>query len=217
MIGGPVADTSCVATDLTGGNMSADAHSGDNQATDKPKKNKKKMILIALSVLGLAGGAGVSSLFISASHPDEAEVVEEDSSDHPTRLEVADLGVFVVNLSENVSFLKTRIMMEYDANILDKQTLMKEGGEGGGEAHGGGGSGGKEGEGASGAHPYIGKRENQLRDVVIRILSSKKSSDLLTNDGKGRLKEELVDGLNEAIGLEEPPVTGILFTEFIIQ
>lgn len=197
--------------------MSADAHGGDNQTAEKPKKSKKKIILIALSVLGLAGGAGVSSIFMGAPPPEEAEVVEEDTADHPKRIEMADLGVFVVNLSENVSFLKTRIMMEYDANILDKQTIVKEGGEAGGEGHGGGGSGGKEAEGGSGTHPYIAKKENQLRDVVIRILSSKKSTDLLTSDGKGRLKEELVDGLNEAIGLEEPPVVGVLFTEFIIQ
>lgn len=196
--------------------MSADAHGGDNKTAEKPKKSKKKVILIVLSVLGLAGGAGVSGVFMGAPPPEEAEVVEE-ATDHPKRIEMADLGVFVVNLSENVSFLKTRIMMEYDANILDKQTIVKEGGEAGGEGHGGGGSGGKEAEGGSGTHPYIAKKENQLRDVVIRILSSKKSTDLLTNDGKGRLKEELVDGLNEAIGLEEPPVVGVLFTEFIIQ
>jgi flagellar basal body-associated protein FliL len=66
-------------------------------------------------------------------------------------------------------------------------------------------------------HPYITKNENKLRDEIIRILSSKRSEELLTGDGKARLKEELLDGINEALALEEPPVTSVLFTEFIIQ
>ena len=60
-------------------------------------------------------------------------------------------------------------------------------------------------------------RETQIRDVIIRILSSKHADDLLTQDGKERLKEELLEGINEAVGLEEPAVTGVYFTEFIIQ
>jgi flagellar basal body-associated protein FliL len=151
--------------------------------------------------------------------PAEEEVVEEEHHEEPKHIETADLGQFVVNLSESTSFLKVHIMMEYDSGIIDKQTAPKEGegGEEGGKAHGGGASGGEKAEAAGGVHPHLAKKENQLRDVVIQILSSKQSSELLTSDGKNRAKQELVDGLNEAIGLEEPPVVGILFTEFIIQ
>jgi flagellar basal body-associated protein FliL len=151
--------------------------------------------------------------------PEEpAEVVEEEPVEKPRRIEVADLGQFVVNLSENTSFLKIHLMMEYDAAVLDKQTATAPEGEAGGEGHGGGASGGKEGEAeGGGVHPYLGKRESQLRDVVIRILSAERAADVLTSDGKARLKEELVDGLNEALALEEPPVVNVLFTEFIIQ
>jgi flagellar basal body-associated protein FliL len=49
------------------------------------------------------------------------------------------------------------------------------------------------------------------------VLSSKKAEDVLTSDGKERLKEELIEGLNEAVALEEPPLTAVFFTEFIIQ
>jgi flagellar basal body-associated protein FliL len=40
---------------------------------------------------------------------------------------------------------------------------------------------------------------------------------MLTGEGKERLKEELVEGVNEAVGLEDPAVNRIFFTEFIIQ
>lgn len=199
--------------------MSTEEHKAEKPTDEKPKKSKKKLIIIGLGVLSLVGGAGVPMLLMSGGNEDApTKEVAEEHLEEPKRIELADLGIFIVNLSENVSFLKTHIMMEYDAALLDKQTGTVEGGEEGGKAHGGGASGGAEGAAAPGGlHPHLAKRENQLRDVIIRILSSKKSDEVLTLDGKARLKEELVDGLNEALALEEPPVVGVLFTEFIIQ
>jgi flagellar basal body-associated protein FliL len=40
---------------------------------------------------------------------------------------------------------------------------------------------------------------------------------VLTADGKERLKEELLETINEAIALDEAPVQQIYFAEFIIQ
>lgn len=201
--------------------MSAEAHGADKKdehaGEEKPKKSKKKLIIIALGAISLVAGAGVPMLLMGGGEKAAEEAVEEEHHEEPKHIETADLGQFVVNLSENSSFLKAHIMMEYDAGIIDKQTAPKEGGEDGGKAHGGGASGGEAAAGAGGVHPYLAKKENQLRDVVIQILSAKQSSELLTVDGKNRVKQELVDGLNEAIGLEEPPVVGVLFTEFIIQ
>ncbi len=201
--------------------MSADAHGAgkkdEHAGEEKPKKSKKKLIIIVLGALSLVGGAGVPMLLMGGGEKPAEEAVEEEHHEEPKRIETADLGQFVVNLSESTAFLKVHIMMEYDAGIIDRQTATEEGGEGG-KAHGGGASGGEKAEGAAGGvHPHLAKKENQLRDIVIQILSSKQSTELLTADGKNRAKQELVDGLNEVIGLEEPPVVGILFTEFIIQ
>ena len=60
-------------------------------------------------------------------------------------------------------------------------------------------------------------REPMLRDAVIKILSQKKSSEVLSIDGKEKLKEELIEAINESIALEEGPVQQVYFTEFIIQ
>jgi flagellar FliL protein len=201
--------------------MSADAHSAETSGEEKPKKKSKKLILIGLGVVGLLAGGGVPLLLMSTKEPpkeEEAHAVDEEPKEPEKQIEVADLGQFIVNLSENSSFIKIRILLEYDVAIIEKQLSHAHGGEGGGEANGGGASGGSGGaEKPAGPHPHITKSENRLRDAVIRILSSKRTAELLTPEGKTRLKEELIDGLNEAMGLERPPIVGVLFTEFIIQ
>ncbi len=60
-------------------------------------------------------------------------------------------------------------------------------------------------------------REPMIRDAIIRVLSSKTTDDLLNTEGKERLKEELIEAINEAIALDEGPAVGVYFTEFIIQ
>ena len=55
----------------------------------------------------------------------------------------------------------------------------------------------------------------KIRDAVIRILSSKNSADILSVDGKEKLREEIKNGVNEAIGAED--VVNVYFTEFIVQ
>jgi flagellar FliL protein len=196
--------------------MSAEEHGAEKPADASPKKSKKKLILIVVGVVGLLGGAGVPLVLMTTKEPPKEEAVEEEHHEPVQRIENADLGQFIVNLSESTSFLKTKIMMEYDGALIDKQLAVLHG-EDGGKAHGGGASGGGEEKAGGGIHPHVVKNENKFRDVVIRVLSSKKAAELLTGEGKARLKEELVDGLNEAMGLEEPPVVGVLFTEFIIQ
>jgi flagellar protein FliL len=181
-------------------------------AEASPKKSKKKLIIILAAVIFLVAGAGVPMFLMGGKKAAETEEAHEEAEPE-RKLETTDLGNFIVNLSDATAFLKTHIIMEYDASVLDKK--MK---EEGGKAHGGGASGGGgEEKKPGGFHPHLQSKETPMRDVIIRILSSKSVQEMLTQEGKERLKEELVEGLNEAIGMEEPPVTGIYFTEFIIQ
>jgi flagellar FliL protein len=55
----------------------------------------------------------------------------------------------------------------------------------------------------------------KIKDAIIRTLSSKSSSEILSAEGKDKLRGELRDSVNDMIGAEE--VTQVYFTEFIIQ
>ncbi len=198
----------------------------EQPAAAKPK-GKKKLMFIGLGVVALLAGAGVPMFLMGGGEEavEEVPVESEEPTEEAKRMETLDLGVFIVNLSETSSFLKTHIVVEYDASSLDRQVMSIEGhagaggGAAGGSGHGGGAAGGGgEGEAVGGGTPhYLAKKETIFRHVVIRILSSKRVEDVLTPDGKDWLSEELVEGLNSAIGLEQPVVSQIFYTEFIIQ
>jgi flagellar FliL protein len=54
-----------------------------------------------------------------------------------------------------------------------------------------------------------------VRDSVIMLLSAQKSDDLLTSDGKTKLKQDLIKALNEQ--LPELKVRKIYFNDFMVQ
>ena len=56
-----------------------------------------------------------------------------------------------------------------------------------------------------------------INDAIIRVLSSKTTEAVLSPDGKEQLKEELVEAINDASGLDEAAVANVYFTDFIIQ
>ena len=71
--------------------------------------------------------------------------------------------------------------------------------------------GGKAKHGEGGASP----EEARARDAIITVVSKKRYSDLISEDGKTRLKAELKSALNEA--LDETKVANIYFTSFAMQ
>ena len=177
------------------------------------KGGKGKLIIILVVVLVLLGGAGAAALVFLGGGDDASE--DDDEADAEPVYQTVELDTFIVNLSDNSSFLKIRMLIEYDPAILFA------GGEGGGGGgHGGGGhgsAGGGGGEPEPGLPGRMGEREPMLRDAIIRVLSSKTAEDVLSVDGKEILKEELIEAINEALNLDEAPVVNIYFTEFIVQ
>lgn len=170
-------------------------------------KSKKKLFIIIGVVLVLAIGGGAFFMLGGSKTPEEgAEHAEEHEEEHK-HYGHAELPAFIVNLSETSNFLKIKLLLEYDEEILAKASA--------GEAAGGGGGG--HGEGGSALPGALGHREPMIQDAVIRVLSSKKASDVLTVEGKEAIKEELLESINEASQLEEPPVVAVYFREFIVQ
>lgn len=172
------------------------------------KKSKKKLFIIIGLVVLLLGG-GVPFLMMGGDKK-EGEAHEEHHEEEK-HYATAKLEPFIVNLSENSTFLKVTLLLEYDPALLE--VAEKAAGGGGGHGSGGGGE-----EGAEGGLPgLMSQRLPMLNDAIIRVLSSKRAQEVLTPDGKEQLKQELIEAVNEAIGLDEGPVVNIYFTEFIIQ
>jgi flagellar FliL protein len=181
---------------------------GEHGAEAAPKKSKKKLLIIVGAVVALVVAAGVPLFVLGGQKPADGKEVKEEEH-HPKELATLPLDTIIVNLSESGAFIKIRMSFEYDAEPIKKaeEQLAKKGG-GGGEA--------KEGE-KGGLTGYFKEREPMLKDSLIRVLSSKRSTEVLSLDGKERLKEELIEAANEALALEESPIQGVYFAEFIIQ
>ncbi|MCO6432407.1 MAG: flagellar basal body-associated FliL family protein [Deltaproteobacteria bacterium] len=181
---------------------------GGAEGAEKPKKSKKKLFIILGVVLVLLG-AGIPLAFMGGEEPKDGE--HDEHHEEEKHYATAKLETFIVNLSENTTFLKVTMLIEYDPAQIEAAEKLA----GGGGGHGAGGGGGEPAEGA--LPPLMEKRKPMIHDAVIRVLSSKKSTEVLTPDGKEQLKQELIEAINDAVGLDEGPVVNIYFTEFIIQ
>lgn len=180
----------------------------EGKTEEAPKKSKKKLFII-IGVVVLLLGAGIP-VFLLGGKPAEEQAAVEEHAEEEEHTETVELDHFIVNLGENASFLKVKMMLEVSGKALHKVEEAAAGGEGGGGGHGGGAS-------KSSLPGILGQREAMVRDTIIRILSSKRAEEVLSVDGKDQLKEELVDALNEAVNAEEPVVLAVYFADFIIQ
>lgn len=181
---------------------------GEHGAEAAPKKSKKKLFIIVGAVVAIVVAAGVPLFVLGGQKPADGKEAHEEEP-KAKELKTLALDTVIVNLSESGAFIKIRMSFEYDPEPIKKveEELAKRGG-GGGEA--------KEGE-KGGLTGYFKEREPMLKDALIKVLSSKRSTEVLSLDGKERLKEELVEAANEALALEESPIQGVYFAEFIIQ
>lgn len=64
-------------------------------------------------------------------------------------------------------------------------------------------------------HKEIEKRNSQLRDSMLVLLSSKRFSDINTSRGKNQLRGEIISRLNKL--LPKGQVKQAYFTEFVVQ
>jgi len=55
----------------------------------------------------------------------------------------------------------------------------------------------------------------KVRDAIIRVLSNRRASEILTVEGKEDLRDDVKDVINETLGSED--VVQVYFTEFIVQ
>jgi flagellar FliL protein len=186
----------------------AEKKEGGEEHAEPPKSKKKLLIIVVVLLLAIGGGAFA---MLGGSKPPAAETEEVEEK---KEYKLAEVETLVVNLSESTSFLKTKLLLEYDPSVL--HPVGEEGAEGGG-GHGGGHGGGGGGASPTAMPPELVPRLPMIQDAIIRVLSSKRATDVLTNAGKETLKQELIEAINEVTGFDEPVVVNVYFTEFIIQ
>jgi flagellar FliL protein len=58
-------------------------------------------------------------------------------------------------------------------------------------------------------------RKAVIRDIIIRLLSSKSLEEISTSKGKEKLKDQIVDQLN--MRLSDGKINNVYFTEFVVQ
>lgn len=65
------------------------------------------------------------------------------------------------------------------------------------------------------AQPEIDHKKSLIRDIIIRTFSSKTFEEISTLKGKDKLKEEVLDKINE--NLSDGQIKNIYFTDFVVQ
>lgn len=177
--------------------------------------SKKFLIIIVLAVVLLGGGGAGAYFFLfsksaadseeaakgkstkKAKAADEEDTGEDTSSKKSSSVKSAlpkdedvkkiiELQPFIVNLAD-----------ENEARYLRLTVSLGVGGAEGGE-----------------------EKPDQLfitrvRNAMLAVLSEKKSEDILSNEGKGKLRKELLKAAQAAS--EEPEVKAIYITDFIVQ
>lgn len=182
----------------------------EGQPEAEPKSKKKLFIIVGVVLLVVLAAVG---MMVLGGGGEKAEEGEEESAEAEEKQELgsAELENFIVNLSTSSTYLRIKLLVEYDMKVL-----AAAGGHAAGESsEGGGGHGG--GSGPAPLPGILGERNPMIRDAVITLLGSKNAENLLSPDGKEELKEELIDAINEAIGSEDPIVVNVYFMDLIIQ
>jgi flagellar protein FliL len=154
---------------------------------ETPKK-KSKTLLLALVAVVILGGAGFGAWRFLPKNGTATAAAEPAKKKHSVKA-VMHLESFVVNLNgeEETGYLRIGIDLGLGAEEEGGEEAKKKG---------------------AGPTPII-------RDTVLTVLAKSKSSELLTVEGKEKLKKELLAALQERI-----PDVGVLevyFTEFIVQ
>ena len=164
------------------------------EGEEKPKKSKKLIIIIAVIVLVLIiGGVGA---FFALKAPKGGEGAAEGAAQEEEAKTEEGAAEGHGEVEANLFPLETFIVnLQVKGSFLKVDIQL---------------------EFAAAEEMKSAEKEvPRLRDTIIQILSSKTAAEILTSDGKEKLKDELRQSINGLLGEEK--VVEVYFTEFIIQ
>jgi flagellar FliL protein len=160
-----------------------------DEAAPKGGGKKKLIIIIIIALVLIGGGVGAFFAFGKSKGADNEDGEEADAAENDGEGPVEDLPPAVLPLDTFI------VNLQVKGSFL-KTTLQLEFDEP--------------------ELPHTIEHDTpKIRDAIIRVLSSKAAPDILSTEGKEKLREELKRAVNEALKSED--VTQVYITEFIIQ
>ena len=152
---------------------------------EKKNSNILKVILIVLLVFILVGGAAFAGYFVASKNTPK-QIIEVEASGQLKTEAYYDLDEFLVNLSDEGKARYLKIKISLGYDEENEKLL-----------------------------PEIEKRKAAIRDSITNTLRTKKTTDLGTVDGETKLKEELIQRIDEL--LTQGQLHNIYFSEILIQ
>lgn len=178
----------------------ADKKEKEGEAKEEAPKKSKKMLFIIVGVVVLLAVAGGAFFMLKGSKKPADGEADDAATDESTDAGEGKGGEGGKEgkggLSGSIIPLDTFIVNLQVKGSFLKTTIQLEFGEPG--------------------QPHTLESDMpKVRDAIIRIMSGKTAQDILSVEGKEKLREEVKDGVNNAMGSED--VVNVYFTEFIVQ
>jgi flagellar FliL protein len=171
---------------------------GDAAVEKKPKGNMVLIIVIVLLVVLLIGGGAAAFLLLGGSHDEaaaaadsgahqETKVVKKSTKKSTDHLVVGPMYPMAQFVVNLLSESGNRFLkVSIDLELSDVKL-----------------------------QPEMDHKKSLIRDIIIRTFSSKTFEEISTLKGKDKLKEEVLDKINE--NLSDGQVKNIYFTDFVVQ
>ena len=169
--------------------MAKEAAPAQTQEAAPPTK-KKKILLIIVAVLVVALlGGGGLVVYLLTSKPAAEQGAEHKDEEHAEEGK-APIYEKLDTFTVNLSDQQSYLQVEISLKLGDEKAREK-----------------------------IKNRMPEVRDTLLRLLSSKSPEELATPDGKEGLAKDVAKEINTLIGAKKASsgVEGVLFTAFIIQ
>jgi flagellar FliL protein len=154
-----------------------------------PAGGKKKLVILLAAVLVVVVAAVGAVLFLLGGKP-AAEQEEADAEQVEAVEEGPPIYEKLETFTVNLADRESYLQVEISLKLADAKVQEQ-----------------------------IKQRMPEVRDVLLRLLSSKTAEALVTPEGKTELAKEVAKEVNGVIGAKKADkgVKGVLFTSFIIQ
>lgn len=171
---------------------------GDATVEKKPKSNMVLIIVIVLLVVLLIGG-GAAAFLLLGSHDEAAAAPTTTQQDVKTEKKKSSSKKSTDHLAIGPMYPMAQFvvnLLSESGNRFLKVSIDLELSD-------------------PKLQPEMDHKKSLIRDIIIRTFSSKTFEEISTLKGKDKLKEEVLDKINE--NLSDGQVKNIYFTDFVVQ